>query len=478
MSQKSKQKFLFTEDWQLDLLKFTIQDREGYRALNKYEDTYFTLIEHQAIAYSIKKFYKKYYTIPGLTMLKETLNGIFTSREFVDLITKGEQKGIILLAEDIYTAKLHNPDVLYEQCKTFDKYVKFKDVIEDIDVTNFDKFQGYSQRISRSLEDEDENDDMQLGLLLGDLRSRQLRRKSETNVFPTPFRQINRLTGAGGYDKGSILVIIDKQKKGKTIALVNIVRGYLRMRKKVLVIDLENGRDPMLSRLEQSIMGITKSDLLSGDHDLDLRVQKKFRKYKRLGGEVVVERMPANVTTADHIQSKIDDYYQRMGIRFDIIIIDWIGKMGSISGKIDDFGRISDAYVDVANLVEKNGFEHCWSANHITRDGMKRMSTKYNPDDIAKCIDISRHVHAIFGLNRNKDEEAAGFQRMEIVEQRDGADNGRAVFVIDKAKQSMRELTTSQRKEYDTEFYDKFKDNDNEEAPTKIVKKKNSGDFK
>ena len=52
-------KFKFTIDWQLDLLKYTIQDPNGYRALKKYKDTYFTLIEHQAIAYAINIFYKK-----------------------------------------------------------------------------------------------------------------------------------------------------------------------------------------------------------------------------------------------------------------------------------------------------------------------------------------------------------------------------------------------------------------------------------
>lgn len=468
-------KFKFTTDWQLDLLKYTVQDPNGYRALKKYNDTYFTLIEHQAIAFALNNFYKKYSKIPGNTMLKETLNKIFNTRDFVDLITKDDQKDILLLSNDIYKSKLDNPEVLYEQCKNFSKYVKFREQIEDIEIDNFEKFTVYSKKIQNSLLDEDEGENLKEGLLIGDIKSRQMRRREDTTVAPTPIKQINRLTNANGYDLGSIMVIIDKQKKGKTVALVNICRGYLRMRKKILFIDLENGKDSILSRLEQSIMNITKEQLLSGEYDN--RIQKRFRKYKRLGGEVVVERISANVSTADDIQNIIDDYYNMMGIKFDIIIIDWIGKMGAISGKTDDFGRISDAYVDVANLVERNNIEHCWTANHITRDGMRRMKTKYKPDDIAKCIDISRHVHAIFGLNRNPDEEEAGFQRMEIVEQRDGYDSGRAVFVVDKSRQRMDELTISQRREFDTQFYDKLKftDEDEEDTPRKTVK--SSGDY-
>lgn len=471
---KDNHKFKFTTDWQLDLLKYTVQDPNGYRALKKFNDTYFTLIEHQAIAFSLKYFYKKHSKIPGKTMIKETLNYIFGTRDFIDLITKSDQKDIILLADDIYSSRLDNPEIIYEQCKNFSKYVKFRDEIEDVEIDNFEKFEIYSKKIQKSLLDEDEGENLKEGLLIADVKSRQMRRKENSTVAPTPIKQLNKLTNAGGYDLGSILVIIDKQKKGKTVALVNLTRGYLRMKKKILFIDLENGKDSILSRLEQSIMNITKEELLSGE--FDNKIQKKFRKYKRLGGEVVVERLSANISTADDIQNIIDDYYNMMGIRFDVIMVDWIGKMGAVSGKTDDFGRISDAYVDVANLVERNKIEHCWTANHITREGMKRMKTKYKPDDIAKCIDISRHVHAIIGLNRNEDENEAGFQRMEIVEQRDGVESGRAVFTIDKARQRMDELTISQRKDYDVEFYEKLKPTD-EEEDSEPRKRVSSGDY-
>ena len=465
-------KFKFTIEWQLDLLKYTVLNKEGYRALKKYKDSYFNLIEHQAIAFALIKFHKRHGLIPGKTLLKQTLVDIFNTRDFIDLITKSEQNDILGIAEDLYTAKLDNPDIIYDQCKSFSKYIKFRDEIESIDIDNFEKFKDYSKKIQKSLEDVDELDNMKEGLLIGNIKYRQMKRKENSNVYPTPFKQLNRLTNAGGYDYGSILVLIDKQKKGKTIVLVNLARGYLRNKKKVLYIDLENGRDSIMSRTEQSIMNITKEELLKGDYDN--HIQKKFRKYKRLGGEMVVQRMPANVTTADDIQSVIDDYNNRFDLKFDILIIDWIGKMGSISGKIDDFGRISDAYVDVANLVEKNNIIHCWSANHITREGMKRMATRYKPDDIAKCIDISRHVHGIFGLNRSPDEEEAGFQRLEVVEQRDGVDKGRAVFIIDKSRQRIDELTINQRKDFDVMFYDKYKsieDEDDDEVERKTIRR-------
>jgi len=73
----------------------------------------------------------------------------------------------------------------------------------------------------------------------------------------------------------------------------------------------------------------------------------------------------------------------------------------------------------MGNLAVKNKIEHLWTANHVTREGAKsRQATKYQGEDIALCIDIVRHAHAIFGLNRSPEEQENGFFRMEIVEQR------------------------------------------------------------
>ena len=298
--------------------------------------------------------------------------------------------------------------------------------------------------------------------------------QEKKTIFPTPFKQINQLTNAGGYEKASILVVLDKQKKGKTAMLANAARGYLKMKKKILIVDLENGKDNIFSRLEQGIMRITKSELLSGDYDI--QIQKRFRKYRRLGGEIVVLRLPALVTTCDDLQRHIDKLYNKFGFRPDELIIDYAAKMGSISKKDDERNRISDVFLELSNLAIKNDIEHIWTANHVTREGAKaRMKTKYVGEDIALCIDIVRHAQAVFGLNRSPEEEEANFFRLEIVEQRDGQPEGRAVFIMDMNTQRADELSTSERKQYDEAFYNKIGGNEGSEP---ITKKERKDDFR
>lgn len=469
-----RNKFKFTIEYQWDLLRYTVQDKNGYKALIKYQDYYFTLIEHQIIAHCLKQYYRKNKKLPSETFLREDIIKLLNSDKYKNLVDNDDKQEIINSINPLYHDVVKDGDLIYAYCKEFSAYVRLKDALDNVDIEDFNSYQQFSKQIQDSIIDEDELDKTEESFLLRDIRNRQFKRQEIKSIFPTPFRQVNSLTNAGGYEAGSIIVLLDKQKRGKTTALINVARGYLKMGKKVLYIDLENGKDNIFARLEQSIMNIDKDELLTGK--LDNKIQKRFRKYRRLGGEIVVENLPALVTTTNDIQNIIDFYYRQYGIKFDVIIVDFMAKMGCLSRKDDERNRISDVYIEMDNLAKKNNIEHVWTANHVNREGAKkRMKTRYIGEDIALCIDIARHAQAIFGINRSPEEEEAGFFRFELVEQRDGVPQGRAVFNINMETQRVEELNINERKIYDEEFFPSISMED-DEGDVKYVKKKNSTD--
>lgn len=67
--------------------------------------------------------------------------------------------------------------------------------------------------------------------MVGGTIKRQLMRKIDPDVIPTPYWQLNNLSNGSGYSKGSIFVILDKPKAKKTFSLINISRGYLSMKR-------------------------------------------------------------------------------------------------------------------------------------------------------------------------------------------------------------------------------------------------------
>jgi len=476
MSKEEQIKFKYTPEWQWDLLRYISIDKNGYKAITKIRDYYFTLIEHQVIGNCLIEYYKKNMKIPGETILREQVVSLLSSREFVKLVSTEDQDVILKLIPKLYAGTLKDSDEIYKMVKKFSAYIRLKDLLEEIDPRNWEEYTKYSHKFQNAIEDEDEQNERGSSFLLRSVSERQLRRQEHGPIVPTPFRQVNALTNAGGYEKGSIIVILDKQKKGKTKTLVNIAKGYMRMGKKGLYLDFENGKDSILTRFEQSTNNLNKKQILDGE--FDKKVKAKFRKYMRIGGEIVVERVPAGATT-HYVQTLIDKYYREYGIIFENIFFDYIGKMGALSGTKDETARISDAYVDVQNLALKNNIEHIWSAHHVTREGAKlRMKTRYQGEDIAKCIDIARHASAVYGLNRSPEEEEAGFLRLEIVEQRDGVPIGRAVFFNDDDTQNLKELNKGERKEYDEAFAPTLDDEDKPVEERRRTKTQTNDDFK
>ncbi len=97
------EKFEFTIDWQRDLLRFTATDKNGYRALDLYDESYFDLLDHVVIAKAFKQFHSKYQRVPReASLVKEELVDLLKTKDMVESFTKKEQKGIMALVDTIY----------------------------------------------------------------------------------------------------------------------------------------------------------------------------------------------------------------------------------------------------------------------------------------------------------------------------------------------------------------------------------------
>jgi hypothetical protein len=447
-------KFKFTTEFQLDLLRYIAQDKNGYKVLELCDDSYFTLTEHAVLAYNFKKYYKNKKKIPGKVIFHEELLKTLEQKEFVNNLSDADRRDITSLGQKLYDGMVHDGDDLLQSAEKFSQFVDLKEVIESVNLLDYEQYEPFSRKVQKAISPKLKKLNDRGNFLVADIKIRQFRRQDKSPIVPTPFIQINKLTNAGGYTRGSILVVLDKAKHFKSGMLINLARGYLtRLHKKVLVIDLDNGEDEWMQRLEQSISRRTKMELLSGKYDE--AIQKSLRRnIKRFKAELVIKRMPALITTANDIDTYMNFLYTEYGFQPEILIIDYIAKMGSISGKEAMHERIGEAYIDIGNLGMKHDLEHIWTAQHVTRAAADaRLMKKYKSTDVAGAIDITRHVQAIFGLNRTDEENEESFLRMEVVDQRDGVPNGRAIFDLDIERQVVRELP---KERLDT-YYQRYK---------------------
>lgn len=461
MANKNKIKFSFTTEFQLEILRFLVQDKDGGLVVKRVKPSYLVLIEHSIIAEGLVKFFKKNNKVPSKNILKQEIKELLESKNYVDLVTQEDVPNINKIIDDLYNTPLQDSEYIKDKIYQFSTYVEMKNLNESFDLENFDQYEEYSKKFDRILQNSKPKTEDEPLYLIRDLAQRQFKRKVNPDVIPSPYKQLNDLTNAGGFPSGSVLVLLDKPKAKKTFFLVNLAKGYLRMKKSVLYIDTENGKNQIMDRMIQSSINVSKKDLYTGD--FDKKEASHIRKLSRFGVELVIERVPAMITDCNYIRDLI--YKLRsQGINIQVVIIDYAAKLASIARDKEDFDRISNVYVDIQNLADEENLDCIWTANHITREGAKHRETRYEENDISGAISIVRNAQGIYGLNATPQEESEGIQRLEVVVQRDGLPFGRAVFKVDVEHQRAIELTKEQRKAYD-EVYgsaldEKFKAND------------------
>ena len=462
---KAPSKFQVGIDFQEKILKYIVKDQKGSKAIQLIDEDYFALLEHQLIGLALRKYFKSKNRLPKeKSILREYLRKLFLSRDLKDKLTEQDKERTNRIVSKIYKGNLKDGDDIWDSIVQFAKYVEVKNILEEADPKDFTQYENIEKQLRKAINKGSEFDEKKGLFLIADARLRQIERKSREPVNPTPFWQFNSLTNGGGYYKGAIITVLDKPKGLKTALLVNVAKGYLRLRKNVIVFDLENGEDSLGVRLEQSLSKFTKKEVLSGDKDKT--ILKILRKYKRFGVEIVVKRLPA-YSTANDFRFWLDYYYREHGLVFQEMIVDYAGLMGSIHGRMEDEARISNAYLELKNLSEEKGFEHTWTQHHIVRAAYTRRATKYEANDTARCIEIHRHVDVLLGLNQNDQEEEGKVMRLEIIDQRDGLGHGACYFWIDEKTQRFVEFTKKQLQTYLEEVGRKSPDEPEEKKPTR-----------
>lgn len=84
-----------------------------------------------------------------------------------------------------------------------------------MDFSNFSLYENYQNKISSIIRNSKPQKEEEPLLMVGGTIKRQLMRKIDPDVIPTPYWQLNNLSNGSGYSKGSIFVILDKPKAKK-----------------------------------------------------------------------------------------------------------------------------------------------------------------------------------------------------------------------------------------------------------------------
>src|SRR5690606_37433677 len=117
--------------------------------------------------------------------------------------------------------------------------------------------------------------------------------------YPTPWWQLNAMMNSGGTTTGNIIVLVGPAKRFKTGFMLNTAMGYLKQGRVTLYADMENGEESIAIRADQALINVDRKTLMVGGEEVDKKLLKKIRLYKRFGGELIIRRFVAGSTTTD-----------------------------------------------------------------------------------------------------------------------------------------------------------------------------------
>ena len=223
-------KFTFSIEFQLEVLRFLVQGKEALLYVTKIKPGYFTLIEHSIVVEALVKFVKKYQRIPSEVLMVEQVKTLLEGKDYVDLVTKDDIPNIHSLISELYNKPLKDVDIVLENIHKFIAYIELKALNEGMDFSDYNSYETYQAKLTKILQSSKPQKKDEPLLMVSGTAMRQLMRKVDPDVVPTPFWQLNRLGNGDGYPKNSLFVLIDRPKRRKTFALINVARGYLAMK--------------------------------------------------------------------------------------------------------------------------------------------------------------------------------------------------------------------------------------------------------
>lgn len=309
-----------------------------------------------------------------------------------------------------------------------------KDMLRDSDDMSFDPgmeedFSSVQNEIEAMLEER--KDGLGFGLSMVD------------NLIHPPLEEGQ--TGGGGLIKGDMTILLAPSNIGKTSTMVTVACHNIKSGKNVLFLSHEGRPSDIKIKILQCMLGRTKQDLVRGR--LNPKNNAVFQNVSALLERRLVyipmNRVGMNVEdVAVVMQRAMDKFTARTGERFDLIVDDYMAKLGTVQ---NSKGMLSKRHMD--QIVYEYGVQmalqydmHFLTAIQTNREGSKVNrgdsddGRLLSQEDVAESWMTMANVTNVISLNRDPTAQAAKRMTFLICKSRSSETNIAIVAKTDFAR--------------------------------------------
>lgn len=338
-------RFPFPEEVQKRILIRLCRDRAFLMGPGKYlRPSYFHGNAYfQILCSVVTKFWMEFRSIPDSLYMGNILSDYLMKDKRLDVTIFQE------LLQEIYTTPIDAEDK-YLTKQTTD-FVKTQEILFAhkesqrlvLESSDFDKaravvLRAYSVGTGDTLKIVDHKLDLR------DRMQRLVQPRKCVPVIVIP--RLDEITD-GGTGSGELMIIVASTGRGKTLFLVNFVRGALIKGKKILYITLEVSAEIIAQRLDSSLTSKSRAQLRKDPNPAIVEIDSF---YGRFGGQLKVAEFLAGKATVADIEYLVNNLIVQDGFHPDKIIVDYADLLKSASTRSERRHELSDIYTDLRAL--------------------------------------------------------------------------------------------------------------------------------
>jgi KaiC/GvpD/RAD55 family RecA-like ATPase len=244
----------------------------------------------------------------------------------------------------------------------------------------------------------------------GLLADRHLRYEMYTTVEAKHkfyLEMLDKITN-GGMEMGTLNVFLAGTGVGKSLVMGDIAAKAALNGSKVLVISLEMAEIKLAQRVEASLMDV---EVLKMRHmskgEFTVKQDIMAQKLEASGGEVYFKQYPTKTAHAGHFRNLLIEYKNKLGIDFDLIVIDYLNICASQNAP-----KGSNSYTEVKSVAEELralAIEFqlpIISATQTNKAGQD--ATDLTLDNVSESHGLSVTVDMLIGIVSHEDWEKSG----------------------------------------------------------------------
>ena len=385
--------------FQMKVISSLLTHKEFLQNINDVlDEEYFSNPAHKWVINEILDYYEKYHTTISMDILKVEMKKVEND---VLKVSIREQ------LREAYKADIEDLTYVQEEFSAFCKNQQLKKaLLSSVDLLKAGDYDSIKFMIEAAMK---AGQDKNIGHeYRKDVESRY--REDHRVTVPTPWEPINQLV-QGGLGGGDLGLIFGNPGGGKSWTLVALGGFAVKMGFNVIHYTLELSESYTGRRYDAFFTHVPVDNL-------EKHKAKVEETIPELPGELIIKEYPMGKTTMSTIEAHIKKVTD-LGMKPDLILIDYIDLLSTKKKTVDRKGEIDDIYTSTKGLARQLNLP-IWSVSQVNRAGAK--DDVIEGDKAAGSYDKMMITDLSISLSRKKEDKVNGTGRFHIMKNRYGMD--------------------------------------------------------